>query len=292
LGKAYTYLSSKNMWRLFFVVAVAAANDVSAVAGGSQMTKIANVISCPMYKCITPDCPVANQETLKSATGCSFCPSCVCVCGQPCNIPVTGAVGVCHAGSVCQAVTSVAPDCRPTVAAVKANMGVVSAASSMSMTTVGHCLACVPPTCPKPLQYTPATGVNGCPPCAQCQKHCVKPRCAAPACPLAQQETLKGANNCPLCPHCMTCTVDTDCKTVNSYCSAQKCVSYLMPGAQCASMSAIATTQRCITGTSCTGGVCKCAPLRPCPKLSNCATQPTTLSNGCPGCPSCIILTR
>jgi len=185
---------------------------------------------------------------------------------------------VCHLQGVCQAVSSAAPNCRTP------SLPVPKVAGSGRV-----CPRCATLTCAN--TYTPTTGVNGCPPCRQCQT-CPKYKCVPlTECTVDEQETPLGANNCRLCPRCKPksgCTVDSDCQG-GSYCSPlQQCLAYLNSGDHCALTS---NSARCNAGFDCIDGQCKCA-IPKCPVLTCGKDQETrTLSNGCPGCNYCIIFT-
>jgi len=181
-----------------------------------------SVAACPAYKCVAPDCPVANQVT-PTSNGCPQCPKCQCVCGAPCNVPVTGIVGVCHMQGVCQAVTDTAPDCRPTLHGGLVNSAVLTTNVMPTSTELAPnggdhsgqvCPTCVSPKCAAGLTlYTPAAGVNGCPACASCHT-CIKPKCSVPPCPVVQRMTPHGKNGCPLCPRCNPDLFGKGCPTL------------------------------------------------------------------------------
>jgi len=259
------------------------------------------VASCPTYKCLTPDCPADNQVTPTASTGCALCPQCACTCGAPCNIPATGAVGVCHAKGLCQEVTATPPVCKTLAVKANANVAVSSnlllmgsaaeATNTLGDSSARACPACAAVKCAKTLQYTPATGVNGCPPCLQCRA-CPKFRCVLPQCPVEQRMTTHNANGCPTCPSCNPDKFGQGCPTLKCTpppCNVDHQETLKANGCnQCPTCkTAPPTTQPPSQPPS-----SLCVP-EVCPTL-NCHGQPSEMGyqpNGCPGCPYCIIFT-
>jgi len=128
---------------------------------------------------------------------------------------------------------------------------------------------------------TPNCDVNG------GGKGCPKVKCPAITCP-GDTEEAPEVNGCRGCPRCKgSCAADNDCKD-DTYCGpAKQCIPYIKAGDPCPPAISAIVTKRCAKGTSCIAGVCKtCVPL-PCPFL-RCESEPTTQSNGCPGCGRCV----
>jgi hypothetical protein len=131
------------MWSLLFLLSTAHADTY----GRDPSAPSAAI--CPMMKCVALDCPLTQQETPKSASGCSLCPRCTGGGNKSC------AAVTCLTGTTC-----VDGDC----------------VREPGEKGKGVCplFFCIPPPayCPFPLE-TPI--VNGCPTCPLCPCPCGKP---------------------------------------------------------------------------------------------------------------------
>jgi len=142
-------------------------------------------------------------------------------------------------------------------------------------------------------------------------KICPMLMCMTIYCPLEQQQMQynDGCRTCPICPGggSGSCTSDSDCG------AGQACVSMglyrrcqpRVTGQNCFAWPSLATDfsassvalgtsaslygSRCPSGQVCINGACQPCPMPPCaqPLCLGGNLIPTTMANGCPGCPRC-----
>lgn len=148
--------------------------------------------------------------------------------------------------------------------------------------------------------------VNG-----QC-KMCPAIRCANPNCP-GGTRTPTDSNGCPGCPVCIDrgCTDDSSCPAgqqcvrIGSFGTCQVRTCFSLPFAASDAATAVSAApsfaadasmssslypwNRCPAGQRCVNGVCRVCPVVDClpPVCDGGTLVPSTMSNGCPGCPKC-----
>lgn len=137
---------------------------------------------------------------------------------------------------------------------------------------------------------------------------CPMVKCINPNCP-GGTRTPTDANGCPGCPVCIDngCNADADCPSgqqcvrIGSYgrCQARTCFSFPLVAADFSAASRPVDASiaypfpwnHCPTGQYCANGVCRQCPVVDCipPPCEGGTLVPSTMDNGCPGCPKCSI---